>query len=376
MATIDDVVDNTKGEQVAEQEHPKARIPISGIVHVTGEPDTGKTTFALECGYSPEQIVFIDADVKGRVAVQQLMAAGVKFGQYYDMVTLTKGLKEIQIYETYMKIFNSFVPGQYKAIVIDPFTQFESSIFPVVMKNPRNFRDNYSPMGVIKTSEMWQASFAHESEVLARLTECFEMVILTSHLKSYYVGNKRVDGKFVPDCKAIVTKQAFFRLWLRRNPESAVPVALVLKRLSRKGVVNGKIRTDNVLPPKLVPRSDEVSLWDVIERYWNSPFGNAKPGPKETPDEYELSILEGTLTADQRIALKIALQETEEDSIVIEAAKESIGDDELLAVVKDLLTENPNDDSAVINSVTSIYDVPLPKLMKAIKAAKYGPEKV
>jgi len=33
---------------------------MKGVIHVTGEHDTGKTTFALECGAQPEQICFFD----------------------------------------------------------------------------------------------------------------------------------------------------------------------------------------------------------------------------------------------------------------------------------------------------------------------------
>jgi hypothetical protein len=54
---------------------------VTGIIHVTGEPDVGKTTFALESGASPERTWFVDDDVKGQSTVGELLAAGYQFGR-------------------------------------------------------------------------------------------------------------------------------------------------------------------------------------------------------------------------------------------------------------------------------------------------------
>jgi hypothetical protein len=53
----------------------------------------------------------------------------------------------------------------------------------------------------------------------------------------------------------------------------------------------------------------ERSLWDSIERYYNNPIGNRKPNIDETPDDFEMSIVQGTLTPDQRISWLYALKE-------------------------------------------------------------------
>ena len=33
--------------------------PITGLIHVTGEPDSGKTTFAISNGFKPSEIAFL-----------------------------------------------------------------------------------------------------------------------------------------------------------------------------------------------------------------------------------------------------------------------------------------------------------------------------
>jgi hypothetical protein len=73
----------------------------------------------------------------------------------------------------------------------------------------------------------------------------------------------------------------------------------VLKRLSRV-TVNGGIRAVNVLPRKINPCS-----WDRILEYWQNPIGDRQPEPSEIPNDFELSILDGVLTEDQKDVLHI-----------------------------------------------------------------------
>jgi hypothetical protein len=41
---------------------------FNGLVHLTSEPDVGKTSMALECGADPTKIMFVDSDIKSRSA--------------------------------------------------------------------------------------------------------------------------------------------------------------------------------------------------------------------------------------------------------------------------------------------------------------------
>jgi len=88
-----------------------------------------------------------------------------------------------------------------------------------------------------------------------------------------------------------------------------VPIGLVLKRLDKKHFDPEQgIRTVSVLPRKLTPTAEDHSLWDTIWRYWDEPFGDREPTQDELPDDFEVSILENTLSADQKRTLRSLIE--------------------------------------------------------------------
>ena len=280
------------------------------IIHITGESDVGKTSMALECGADPEEIVFIDSDIKGATKVSQLVAAGFTFGMYKDVVNDTRGMLELDKHQYYLGVIEEIKALQQESrrvIIFDTFEPFEKTCQPMVHSDPSKFRKFYSPKGQIKGSEIWLASFDYEGEIVGELSSLCELLILVTHVKNYNIGGKRVAGKSVADCKRPVVQKSLARIWLKHNPTSGVPIGLVMKRLGKTTSVKGKgIRTVNVLPRKITPADGEESLWDTIKRYWAEPIGNRAPEPHETPDMFELGILDGTLTEDQRMVLKLA----------------------------------------------------------------------
>ena len=165
--------------------------------------------------------------------------------------------------------------------------------------NPTKFRQKWSPMGAIKGAQMWQSSFDLEAQILDRLTEMAQLVILTTHLKPEVKQNVKT-GRQIADCKKPLVQKTHLRLWLHLNPDSPEPIGLVLKRISKHTSTQDGIKTINVLPRKLVP-----CTWEKIREYWDNPIGNRKPLPEELLDEYEMSVLEGILTADLKLVLDL-----------------------------------------------------------------------
>lgn len=292
------------------------------MIQVTGESDTGKTKFALQSGARPEETCFLDADVKGRATVQQIRKAGMEFGYYRDLVSETEGMREVDHHNHCLSIIKEIEgldASKRKVIVWDTFEPFEKTFKPVVMSDSKRFRQYYSTMGPIKGAEEWLASFDYEAEIINRIVNACQLFIAVNHVKGFNVNGKRVEGKVVCDCKKPMIQKSLMRIWVRHNPHGAVPIGLVMKRMGRDMWEDGVgIRTVNVLPRKLTPQPDDRSLWDVIGRYWADPIGNRPPRLDETPDAFELSILEGTLTEDQRMILRAAIQAEAENEELVE----------------------------------------------------------
>jgi len=134
------------------------------------------------------------------------------------------------------------------------------------------------------------------------------VVIIVTHLKDYYANDAKVPGKQIPAASRTIARVPGFRIWLKHNPESVLPIGLVLKRIATRKITDRGIRTVSVLPRKIVPRPEDESLWDTIGYYFENPVGLRELTPDEIPDEYELSILNETLTKDQKRTLTLMLK--------------------------------------------------------------------
>ncbi|MFX1266160.1 MAG: hypothetical protein ACFFH0_12310, partial [Promethearchaeota archaeon] len=201
-------------------------------------------------------------------------------------------------------------------IIWDTWTRFAKTCHPYVVQNPSKFKLKWSPSGKIKGAEQWQEAQWYEAQILNQLQTLAPLVIVVTHLKDHYMNNAKT-GKLIPAASRTLNRIPRFRLWLRHNPDSRVPIGLVLKRLDKKARTPRGIRTTCILPRKITPDvrlpeetrdSRDESLWDTIMRYYAHPFDNRDPLPEETPDAYELSILDGTLTEDQRHTLELMLK--------------------------------------------------------------------
>src|SRR4030042_1147526 len=272
---------------------------VEGIIQVCGENDTGKTTFALECGAAPERMCFIDDDVKGLATAAQVREANHSFGAYYDLALLRSGKREIQFHEACLDLINGIQPGQFDALVWDTWRQFENTCHPWVVAHARDFRASYSPMGIIKASEMANEAEAYEASILDRMQTLVPTVVLVTHLRDQYVGQVK-SGNQIPASGKALNRVCRLRIWLRHNPNSPVPIGLVMKRIDVKRVTEFGLRTVSILPRKITPREDDASLWDTIGWYFDNPVGLRPLEVHEIPDEYELALLNGTMTADQR----------------------------------------------------------------------------
>lgn len=298
---------------------------FDGLVHATGESDTGKTLFALSCGAQPERTAFFDDDVKGAPLARKLHEKGHPFGQYVDLVKLGTGLREVEFHGICLHEIGKIEArsGEFNVIIWDNWAKFAKTCHDYVVQHPSLFRQFWAAAGNIKGAQQWLSAFDYEAEIISRLLSIAPLVILTSHLKSARRGGAAIPGKFTPDCTRAIVQKSCLRVWLRRNPDSPEPIGLLLKRLSKVEVGEEGMKPINVLPLRMKP-----CTWAEIRRYWEEPMGNRQPTKEETPDAFELSLLEGTLTEDQERTFQLMLRqrilgdEEPEETTVEEAVAE------------------------------------------------------
>jgi hypothetical protein len=147
----------------------------------------------------------------------------------------------------------------------------------------------------MKAGEIYQEAYRYEGAALSELKLKCDLLILTFHLKQAYLNNVEVPGKFKPGHDKAIEKYADLRVWLTPNPESQVPVGLVMKNISRRRITEQGIQTSQVLPLKL-----SQCNWANVWHYWDEPMGDRRPEEHERPNSFELSLIEGTLTPEDK----------------------------------------------------------------------------
>ncbi len=232
-----------------------------GITHFTGDPDSGKTIAMLQVAH-PSKIAFFHDDVK----VPPVKPSD--FGLFVDLVQETKGLTLLKFREFVLQKLYKLKPNQFEAIIFDTWARFGLSLKQYAILNPGEFREmsTFSKLGAAKGGEMWAEAHRYEALVISELAKIAPFVGLVTHLKDAYEGGAKT-GRKIPDAGKSFDRVCNFRVWLRHNPDSGVPIGLVLKRLNESKVTERGLEVVNILPWKLVPKNGEDSVWDVVERY-------------------------------------------------------------------------------------------------------------
>lgn len=288
-------------------------IKLRGVIQVTGPHGVGKSLFALQYG-DLTKTCLLDDDIKGRSTVDEvneiLARQDKEFGRYIDVIKMLENTP--MSYERY-KILDKLIDGlsKYETIIIDTWSQWGNICREYAKHHPEAFRkplENRSGKLNYRSgnSQIMQGEISADGRILEeiwinKLREKCDLLFLITHLKPFYKNN--VDtNKEVPIQSKVLDRVCDARIWIRQNPQSAVPIGLVIKRLAVNEIANdGKLKTINFLPQKLTPKPDDTSLWDVIDWYYQpeNRMGNRTPEAHETPDQVEMSILENTLTNEQ-----------------------------------------------------------------------------
>jgi len=305
----------------------------AGIIEPIGEFDSGKTSFALENGYPPQTTVFVDNDVKGKATVKQLIEDGLTFADYIDFTEMTYNKNSFQVYQEVENVIARVEKLAQKTkidvLIWDTWQTAGDSFVEYVRKYPDRFvvanqNGNYwTGSSQIVTGNQYKYAALHEAAVLNRLQKIIPLIFLVSHTKNNYV-NGVVAGVKAASSRTM-NRVPYFRVWLRRNPVSQIPIALTMKRINKKIFDEkvGGLRTISILPDKIVPniilpeetitKHNDRSLWDTIARYYVHPAGLREPLKEEMLNEEENAILSGTMTKEQRLAWLYAIKQQKLD---------------------------------------------------------------
>lgn len=288
---------------------------INGIVAVISNYGVGKTSFALECGYPPKDMAFINDDVKSTGLEKE-------FSYYVNLTEQTGKMKILDFHQHCLTIIDKL--KKHKVVIWDTWTRFQSTFPAYVKANSNEFRDpsQYAPKGSIKVAEQYQDAYTYEGMILSYLRTKCDLLIITFHLKQHYENGIAIPDKYRPGHDRGIEKYTDLRIWLTPNPDSQVPVGLVMKNISRRTVTETGIKTQQVLPLR-IPRCN----WETIYAYWENPIGDRSPEPEERPNEFELSLIEGTLTPEDKrlygISAELIMKQGEaEDGEQVDAMKE------------------------------------------------------
>lgn len=328
---------------------------FEGLVVASGEDDSGKTTFCTECGPLPEQIAFINDDLKGKDIKAQIEAGSHKFGFYIDLIHETSGMLEIKFHEFCVKMIDAIPDDTYEAIIWDTWSRFETTFHPYVLANQKKFRETWSAKGDIHGAQIWQSSFEYESLIIDKLLHKCKTLLLTTHLKDQNINGKKT-GLQIPDNKKPLVQKAQMRIFLRHNPDSEKPIGLVLKRIARVEVNEEEgLHTIAILPRRINP-----CTWKKIRWYWHNPVADRKLEDSEKPNEYELALLDGTLTADMKMILKLEpVFEEEEETPIVSTNPET--DPDKITEVKQLKEHGKN-----LKEISDTTGIKVPAVMRML----------
>lgn len=324
-------------------------IKLRGVIQVMGPHGTGKTEFALQAG-DLTKTCLLDDDIKGRSTWQEvnekLKSSGKKFGYYVDIIEELKGT--FVFHDRYHRLKELVDKlDEFEVIIVDTWSLWSKACRDYAKFHPDEFRKampnrSGQPMYRSTNSQIMQGEISQDGRELEAVfintlrAKC-DTLFLVTHLKPYYHNNINT-GKEVPDANKILDRVCQFRIWIRQNPKSAVPVGLVLKRPALREIGDdGRMKTVNFLPQKLTPTEEDESLWDVIQRYADNPMGNRAPTEDETPSPQEMSILEGTLTDEQKLIYQygVRLAVNGKRGSSNEEKEESATNDSMIAAIRE-----------------------------------------
>lgn len=303
------------------------------LIVITGARNTGKTTLAWTY-LPPSQIknMYIhDSEKSGNRVLTNLEKLNKNPGKYVSLGSRFNNLPKTEdllsrissgnlpwvdtkgrdaLIEYYEYILNdldkNLEHGKYKVYIHDTIEKLEAGMAAWTEANKK-------AAGVTTTAygKLWSSGVfpLYENFIEALFNRGIETVILTSHLKNPWEGNRPVPGKVAPSGKKILYRLSSLMLWLvnDRSNQDGAPAGLVIKERMGNLEIDSN---DEWKIKRMLPERVPHCTWQDISKYLANgcDLANPAPGEKMSPQEREMI---SELLTDEQMKLMILAEEKE-----------------------------------------------------------------
>jgi hypothetical protein len=226
-------------------------------------------------------------------------------------------------------IDKNLVRGKFQVYVLDTIEKFESGMVAWVEEHQKETGAKGTAFRTRGGQFWWGAYYPlYEGIFSAIFGRGVETIILCSHLKNAWHGNKPVPGKVDISGKPILFKLASLMVWLvndYRNSTGA-PAGLVLK----ERLVDLAVAEDGTwVPRRMLPARIPTCTWTDIARYLENGCDMSSPEAGESLSKAEQEMISEFLTDEQmRLMVVDAERELEEarGQVIVNPVQVDVGE--------------------------------------------------
>lgn len=309
----------------------------NNLIVITGPRGVGKTLLAAT--YAPPSeigsVYWHDSENSANHIIDELRSQDLSLGRYVNLSARfrdisddadllerinrnnlpwvnERGRRSLEEYYRYIlaDLDKNLVPNKYKIYVHDTLEKLEAGMQAWVEDNRRASGWKSAAYG-----GMWVHGYypLYQQLLDAIFARGVETIILTSHLKTPWEGNRPLIGKVTPAGKKILHYLSSLYIWLVHEPNNAdgAPAGIVLKE--RMGKLRPDESTNTWSIHKTLPQRIPHCTWKDINEYLENGTDLKNPLPGEVLTEDERAMISDSIP-DKLMELQIALvqQEIEE----------------------------------------------------------------